>query len=98
MTASGLQRPSLRVTKVAALLEVDISTVYKLVKSGALEAHRIGKRGIRIYADSLREYQENERIIPNNANIDAIKPRTYMPWQNPAYREAEAYLRSMGCL
>lgn len=59
---AGLCRPSVRAGKAAALLEVDISTIYKMVRTGSLNAHRVGKRGIRIFADSLNDYQTRQTI------------------------------------
>jgi excisionase family DNA binding protein len=51
-------RPSARVSKIAELLDCDDSQVRRLVRSGRLQSHRIGKRGLRIYLDSVVEYQE----------------------------------------
>jgi excisionase family DNA binding protein len=51
-------RPSARVSKIAELLDCDESQVRRLVRSGQLQSHRIGKRGLRIYLDSVVEYQE----------------------------------------
>ena len=51
-------RPSARVSKIAELLDCDETQVRRLVSSGQLQSHRIGKRGLRIYLDSVVEYQE----------------------------------------
>jgi hypothetical protein len=37
---------------------MDESQVRALIDAGELEAHGIGKRGIRVYVDSIRTYQE----------------------------------------
>lgn len=51
-------RRSARVSTVARLLDCDESQVRRLVRAGTLEAHRIGKRGLRIFLDSVTTYQE----------------------------------------
>lgn len=50
-------RQSRKVATVAAALELEESQVRRLVETGQLEAHGIGKRGLRIYLDSVAEYQ-----------------------------------------
>jgi excisionase family DNA binding protein len=52
---------------VAALLDLDESQVRRLVDTGQLEAHRIGRRGIRIFQDSITRYQEMQAIVPPKA-------------------------------
>ena len=96
---TSLQRPSIRVAKAAALLEVNISTIYRLVRSGELEAHRVGKRGIRIYFDSLRRYQE-QRTIVVDGKYKTVSETTESKHsvKHSAYHEAIAYLQSKGCL
>src|ERR1700733_13675673 len=91
-TAMGLNRPSIRVARASALLEVDISTIYKLVRAGALEAHRVGKRGVRVFADSLRNYQEQQKITAGERYTADTKSKTI---NRPAYDDALAYLRSI---
>lgn len=44
-------RRSMPVATVARMLDCDTSHVRRLVNSGALEAHRVGKRGLRIFLD-----------------------------------------------
>lgn len=93
-------RPSIRVSKAAAILEVNISTIYRLIRSGALEAHRIGKRGVRIFADSLRHYQEQGKInCPGTEESKSVfQESKTLTSSNPSYRDAIEYLRSIGCL
>lgn len=50
-------RPSARVGTVAKLLDVDGSQIRRLIADGKLEHHRIGKRGVRVFLDSVAEYQ-----------------------------------------
>ena len=51
-------RRSARVSTVAEILDCDESQVRRLLKTGALEAHRVGKRGVRVFLDSVSRYQE----------------------------------------
>ena len=93
-------RPSIRVAKAAALLEVDISTIYRLIRNGNLESHRIGKRGVRVFADSLSNYQDQQKIIGHSKYTDRHKTpkERSISTNTPAYQDAIAYLRSIGCL
>jgi len=57
--ASGnVQRQRYRVAELAALLELDPSTVYRMIYSGRLHAERHGSRGgaIRIPAEAVATY------------------------------------------
>ena len=85
-------RPSWRIKRVAATLDCDGHTVRDLVRDGQLEAHRIGKRGIRIFADSVREYQERSKL-----GIRGRPPAPSAPgYTSQSHREARAYLRKLG--
>lgn len=53
-------RPSARVATVAELLDCDQGDVRRLVRAGELEAHGKGKRGIRVFLDSVRAYQDRQ--------------------------------------
>jgi excisionase family DNA binding protein len=94
------QRPSMRVTKAAAILEVNISTIYKMVRAGILEAHRVGKRGVRVFADSLRRYQEQHKISTKKEPEETRQPFENKDnlSNNLAHRDAVNYLRSIDCL
>lgn len=50
-------RRSARVATVATMLDMDESQVRRMVADGTLESHRIGKRGIRVYLDSVSAWQ-----------------------------------------
>ena len=99
MNMGNMQRPSLRVAVAAALLQVNISTIYKMVRGGVLEAHHIGKRGVRVFADSVREYQEGQKIVTTKTGE---QPNLTSPkrgkWQNFAHREALDLLRQNGVI
>jgi len=56
-TNASQPRESRKVKTVCAMLEADESQVRRLVDEGKLEAHGLGKRGMRIYLDSVADYQ-----------------------------------------
>lgn len=89
-------RQSLRVRRVAQLLDMDMGSVYKLIKRGELEAHKSGTRGMRIYADSLQDFQTRRRINPS-AGYEHKLPAA-QPSRSAAQREAEAFLKMHGCM
>lgn len=62
---SGSAQPPLAYTdaEVSSLLRVSKRTVYRLRKSGALRAIRIG-RAVRIPADSLAQFLERGAVRP----------------------------------
>jgi hypothetical protein len=78
------------------MLEWDESQVRRAVDTGGLEAYRIGKRGIRIYIDSVRAYQESRKIAPTKKIISAKSGRTRISTQ--AHRTAMEELRARGIL
>ena len=92
----SLLRPSARVRTVAKMLEWDESQVRRAVDSGGLEAYRVGKRGIRIYIDSVRVYQESRNIAPTKKTILAKSARTRISTR--AHRAAMEELRARGIL
>jgi excisionase family DNA binding protein len=83
-------RPSARLDTVAATLECDPSTVRKLLRRGLLQGHRVG-RGVRVYLDSVRAYQERTRI--GGEDVAAAPARRLA---TAAHREAMAFLRGHG--
>ena len=88
-------RPSARVSAVAQMMDCDQSQVRRLVKTGALESHRVGKRGLRIFLDSVSAYQESrtERIV---------RPREQKQQRRAiarkSYKDALATLRARGLI
>lgn len=91
----GLRR-SLRVAKVAEALDMEDAQVRKLVKSGDLEGHRVGKRGIRVYEDSVEAYRRRNHIGPNQVPQPETKRQQRRSGPTAAAREAMAHLRSLG--
>ena len=63
VTAAGI-RPSARVRTIAKLMEEDEGEIRRMVARGELEAHRKGKRGIRIYLDSVADFQQRRQMVP----------------------------------
>lgn len=53
-------RRSVRPATAAEMLDCDRSQVYKLIKGRELETHGLGKRGVRIYLDSIEAYRERK--------------------------------------
>lgn len=92
-------RPSGKVKAVAELLDTTQSHVRQLIASGKLETHTIGKRGVRIFWDSVVEYQQR---TARPATEPPLQPRVERPRTRPAslaaHRAALASLRADGCL
>lgn len=99
-------RPSVRVATAAQLLDVDRGEIYRLLDAGALEGHRKGKRGKRVYLDSLRAYQADNTLQPRRQlaapapPAAASAPRRKKPPTPPltttAHKEALAFLHAKG--
>ena len=58
--AAPCVRESVRVRTVAGWLDCEHSQVRRLITDGQLTAHTIGKRGVRVYVDSVTAYQERQ--------------------------------------
>lgn len=94
---ADMPRPVARVATVAAMLDCEPGDIRKMVRTGELEAHGKGVRGIRIYLDSVRAYQERKAVLPvgqkqNSATID----RRRAPSSTASYREAMARAKALG--
>lgn len=87
-------RPSMRLQRVAELLDCDPSHLRQLLAAGDLEGHRIGKRGIRIYCDSVQAYQEGRplRLTLSGRPKAPARSRRRGALRNQAYR----ILRELG--
>lgn len=70
-------RPSARIKTVAKLLDCNQSQVRELVTSGALESHRIGKRGWRVFLDSVAAYQQQKEWTSPPARESVQKRRMF---------------------
>lgn len=88
-----LIRPSVTVATAASRLETEGSAIRRLIRSGALQGHRMGKRGVRIYVDSIEAYQRGR---PLDATPGAPAPgKARQPHRTAAHREAVALLASL---
>lgn len=90
-------RPSARVATVAGILDCDESDVRRLVRAGELEAHGKGIRGIRVFLDSVRAYQDRQAkpLPPRSPGlVHRPKPRTQA--STAAFRSAMAGLKAKG--
>lgn len=67
-------RPSARVGRVAEILDCNESDVRRMIKTGEVDAHRIGKRGVRVFLDSVFAYQERRVIQPAAAHAETRPP------------------------
>lgn len=93
-----LPRASARVGTVARLLDCDESQVRRLVREGLLESHGVGKRGVRVYLDSVAHYQSS-RSGPKPPARDTAppeKPKRASPASRAAHAAAMAALRDVG--
>jgi excisionase family DNA binding protein len=83
---------------VAGLLDEDESQIRRMVAHGQLEAHRVGKRGIRIFLDSVEAWQAANRVKATKA----LKSAPPAPQSRPtgaahaAHKQAVAHLRALG--
>lgn len=92
-------RPSAKVTTVAELLDCDPGDVRRLVKTGDIEAHGKGKRGVRVYLDSVRAYQDLQRKVPTAERKTVIhKPKHRSSASTASFRAAMAGLAAKGLL
>ncbi|MBN9568749.1 MAG: helix-turn-helix domain-containing protein [Alphaproteobacteria bacterium] len=93
-------RESRKISAIAQILDVDESQVRRLVQAGELEAHRIGRRGVRVYLDSVIAYQERRsrptKPAPRQAGPAAGQARKAA--SSAALKAAMAELRAEGVI
>lgn len=91
-------RESARVKTVAEKLDCDPGDVRRLLAAGELEGHGKGKRGVRIYLDSVADYQAR-RSIQTKARAPASEERPRRrrpaPASSAAHRAAMTELRRL---
>lgn len=92
---AAIVRPVARVARVMELLDCEESDVRRLIDSGDLEAHGIGRRGVRVYLDSVADYQASKSRAPKSPVDKRHKPR---PAARAAQISAENELRESGIL
>jgi hypothetical protein len=91
-----LPRPSARVATVAELLDCDPGDIRRLIRDGELETHGKGKRGLRVYLDSVRDYQVRQARQTRPRSPDAGALRRRAPASTAAHLAAMASLRAKG--
>lgn len=89
-------RPSVRIARVCELLDVDDSQVRRLIDSGELQGHRQGKRGIRVYLDSVTAYQEGRPLTPSARGKEPPPRKPPNRASAAAHEAAMARLRGLG--
>lgn len=94
-TIPGIER-AITVSAAATEMGADESTVRKLLKDKKLRGYRLGKRGVRIYVNSIREYQEHQTLGETPAGRNPTRQAKGPP--TPAHREAVAALASLGII
>lgn len=72
--AIAVERVSARVKHVASILDCDESQIRRLIETGDLEAHRLGKRGVRVYLDSVEAYRARGAISASRPTGQTHKP------------------------
>jgi hypothetical protein len=92
----GASRPAWKVGRVAAELDCDPATVRKRVRDGSLEAYRLGKRALRIYADSVVRYRQ-DGAVGRQAHAQAPS-QAAPPHFDARHNAAVARLRKLGVL
>lgn len=96
IAAVDMPRPSWRIKKVAAVLDCDLSQVSRMVKNRQLEAHKVGKRGVRVYVDSVRAYQAAR---PAGGSVVPLPtPKQQSRQAQAVQREACAFLKSLNLM
>jgi len=94
-------RRSVSVRGAAQILACDDKTIRALLAQGNLEGHRLGKRGVRLFLDSLDRYRERNLITPegtSDASGLAEQSGTTGRRATAAHREALTSLRELGLL
>jgi excisionase family DNA binding protein len=96
-----IPRKSIRIREVAKLFDCDEGQVRRLIKQGALEAHTVGKRGKRVYLDSVSAYQARGRVVSQSQTVaddGGAHKRARVHSNSVAHQLALAELRSRGIL
>jgi hypothetical protein len=92
-----MPRPSARVATVAVILDCDDGDVRRMIDKGELEAHGKGIRGIRVFLDSVRAYQDRKtKPLPPRAPALIHRPKARAPASSAAFHHAMAGLRAKG--
>lgn len=93
---AALPRPSARVATVAKILECDPSDVRRMIRKGDLEAHVKGVRGVRVFLDSVADYQARLTIKPSAERTVIHKSKPRSAPSTAAFRAAMAGAKAKG--
>lgn len=93
-------RPSARVRTVARLLDDEPSQIRRMLARGDLEGHREGKRGVRIFLDSVAAWQARGTFKPKESpGKDAPPPpKSRSRATQAAHRQAVSLLQDLGIM
>lgn len=94
----GGPRPSAKVRTVAAILDAHESDIRRMVDDGTLEAHGKGKRGVRVYLDSVADYQARKARGPRRQAQAAELPKARRRVHLAAHSAAVERLRARGLM
>jgi hypothetical protein len=86
-------RESRKVKTVAAMLEMDESQIRRMEQDGELEGHGHGKRGLRIYLDSVIDWQKRHARAserPGDGKVVERRRRAASAAHNEAMEELRA--------
>lgn len=89
-------RAAAKVKSVADLLDVDASVIRKMIGRGELEAFTIGKRGVRVFLDSVAEYQRIQSREPRP--VVAERRRLQKRRHSADHEAAMKNLRDLGLI
>ena len=90
-------RPSASARQVASIIGCSPLQVRKMVASGELEGWTLGKRAIRVFLDSVADYQDRATVRPV-VNTQTVVARSRRAAASAATLEAERRLRAAGFL
>jgi len=94
---AAMPRPSAKVATVAEILGCDPGDVRRLIRAGEIEAHGIGVRGVRVFLDSVRAYQERRaKPLPPKAPAHIHRPKAPANASSARFRAMMAGLKAKG--
>lgn len=70
-------RKCVKVKEAANALSCSVSSIYRLLENGELQGFRLGKKGIKVYEDSLEAFAQKSQIGPKKVVSGQVKmPKT----------------------
>jgi hypothetical protein len=91
-------RPSARVARVAEILDCDERDVRRMIEEGDLEAHGKGKRGVRVFLDSVSDYQASRILAVKGKRKSGKTEAKRVHASGAAHLSAVVELRKSGLL